>query len=298
MIDKKRSQGFHTYTFYSCVNIKNPSFLRQRIRKQANNLKIVGTIILTQEGINSTISSKSKNNLNMMISLLENKFGSIKFRESYSKKQPFKRLKVKVRKEVVPSGTDILINTGLSNYIKPENWNDFIKDDSVLLIDVRNNYEVEVGTFVNSISPETKTFKEFNNFIEESKKDFKNKKLGIFCTGGIRCEKASALFNEKGINDVYQLEGGILNFFKNNKNKDNFKGECFVFDDRVTVDKNLNPGGFFQCFACRRPLSKDDLSRPEYTEGISCHNCINEKTDKDRERFADRHKQNLLKSKL
>ena len=165
MIDKKRSQGFHTYTFYSCIKIKNPSSLRQRIRKQANNLKIVGTIILTQEGINSTISSKSKNNLNMMISLLENKFGSIKFRESFSKKQPFKRLKVKVRKEVVPSGTNILINTDLSNYIKPENWNDFIKDDSVLLIDVRNNYEVEVGTFVNSISPETKTFKEFNNFI-------------------------------------------------------------------------------------------------------------------------------------
>ena len=164
MIDKKGFQGFYTYTFYSCIKIKNPSYLRQRIRKQANNLKIIGTIILTQEGINSTISSKTKNNLNIMISLLENQFGPIRFRESFSKKQPFKRLKVKVRKEVVPSGTNILIKKDLNNYIDPENWNDFIKDDSVLVIDVRNNYEVEVGTFINSISPETKTFKEFNNF--------------------------------------------------------------------------------------------------------------------------------------
>ena len=204
----------------------------------------------------------SLENLNKMISLLEKRFGKIEFRKSLSENKPFKRLKVKVRKEIVPSGTNVSLEKKSSNYVKPENWDDFINQDSVIAIDVRNNYEVEVGTFVNSISPETKTFKEFNNFIEESKKDFKNKKLGIFCTGGIRCEKASALFNEKGINDVYQLEGGILNYFKNNKNKDNFKGECFVFDDRVTLDKNLNPGGFFQCFACRRPLSKDDLSRP------------------------------------
>ena len=298
MIDHKRAQGFHTYTFYSCIKIKNPSSLKQRIRKQANNLKIIGTIILTQEGINSTISSSSKNNLNKMISLLENKFGPIRFRDSFSQKQPFKRLKVKVRKEVVPSGSNIMINKDSNKYIEPENWNDFIKDDSVLVIDVRNDYEVEVGSFLNSISPETKTFKEFGDFVESSKENFKNKKIGIFCTGGIRCEKASALFKDKGIEDVYQLEGGILNYFKKSEDKNSFEGECFVFDDRVTVDKDLNPGGFFQCFACRRPLSKDDLSKPEYMEGISCHNCINEKTDEDRKRFAVRQKQKLIKNQI
>ena len=294
MIDCGKKNGFHTFTFYKCISISNPSILRQRIRKQAANLQIIGTIMLTEEGINSTISSVSQENLNKMITLLEKRFGKIKFRKSFSENKPFKRLKVKVRKEIVPSGTNVSLKKKSSNYVKPENWDEFINQDSVITIDVRNNYEVEVGTFRNSISPETKNFREFNRFIENSINNFKNKKLAIFCTGGIRCEKASALFNEKGFDDVYQLEGGILNYFKKSKDKENFDGECFVFDDRVTVDKSLKPGDFIQCFACRRPISKDDKNRPEYTEGISCHNCVNEKSDDDRKRFADRQNQNLL----
>ena len=297
MIDCGKKNGFHTFTFYKCISISNPSILRQRIRKQAANLQIIGTIMLTEEGINSTISSVSQENLNKMITLLEKRFGKIKFRKSFSENKPFKRLKVKVRKEIVPSGTNVSLKKKSSNYVKPENWDEFINQDSVITIDVRNNYEVEVGTFRNSISPETKNFREFNRFIENSINNFKNKKLAIFCTGGIRCEKASALFNEKGFDDVYQLEGGILNYFKKSKDKENFDGECFVFDDRVTVDKSLKPGDFIQCFACRRPISKDDKNRPEYTEGISCHNCVNEKSDDDRKRFADRQNQNLLNNK-
>ena len=297
MIDCEKKNGFHTFTFYKCISISNPSILRQRIRKQAANLQIIGTIMLTEEGINSTISSVSQENLNKMITLLEKRFGKIKFRKSFSENKPFKRLKVKVRKEIVPSGTNVSLEKKSSNYVKPENWDDFINQDSVITIDVRNNYEIEVGTFRNSISPETKNFREFNRFIENSINNFENKKLAIFCTGGIRCEKASALFNEKGFDDVYQLEGGILNYFKKSKDKKNFDGECFVFDDRVTVDKSLKPGDFIQCFACRRPISKDDKNRPEYTEGISCHNCINEKSDDDRKRFADRQNQKLLNSK-
>ena len=297
MIDCEKKNGFHTFTFYKCISISNPSILRQRIRKQAANLQIIGTIMLTEEGINSTISSLSQENLNKMITLLEKRFGKIKFRKSFSENKPFKRLKVKVRKEIVPSGTNVSLEKKSSNYVKPENWDDFINQDSVITIDVRNNYEIEVGTFRNSISPETKNFREFNKFIENSINNFENKKLAIFCTGGIRCEKASALFNEKGFDDVYQLEGGILNYFKKSKDKKNFDGECFVFDDRVTVDKSLKPGDFIQCFACRRPISKEDKNRPEYTEGISCHNCVNEKSDDDRKRFADRQNQNLLNNK-
>ena len=297
MIDYEKKNGFHTFTFYKCIPISNPYILRQRIRKQAANLQIIGTIMLTEEGINSTISSTSLENLNKMISLLEKRFGKIKFRKSFSENKPFKRLKVKVRKEIVPSGTNVTLEKKLNNYIKPENWDEFINQDSVITIDVRNNYEVEVGTFSNSISPETKNFREFNSFIERSRNNFKKKKLAIFCTGGIRCEKASALFNDKGFNDVYQLEGGILNYFKKSKDKKNFDGECFVFDDRITVDKNLKPGDFIQCFACRRPISKNDKNRPEYIEGISCHNCINEKSDDDRKRFAERQNQNLLNNK-
>ena len=297
MIDYEKKKGFHTFTFYKCIPISNPYILRQRIRKQAANLQIIGTIMLTEEGINSTISSTSLENLNKMISLLEKRFGKIKFRKSFSENKPFKRLKVKIRKEIVPSGTNVSLEKKLNNYIKPENWDEFINQDSVITIDVRNNYEVAVGTFSNSISPETKNFREFNSFIERSRNNFKKKKLAIFCTGGIRCEKASALFNDKGFNDVYQLEGGILNYFKKSKDKKNFDGECFVFDDRVTVDKNLKPGDFIQCFACRRPISKNDKNRPEYIEGISCHNCINEKSDDDRKRYAERQNQNLLNNK-
>ena len=148
MIDQKRAQGFHIYTFYSSIKIKNPSSLKQIIRKQAFNLNIIGTIILTQEGINSTISSSSKNNLNKMISLLENIFGPIRFRDSFAQKQPFKRLKVKVRKEVVPSGSNIMINKDSNKYIEPENWNDFIKDDSVLVIDVRKKVHSIIVLFL------------------------------------------------------------------------------------------------------------------------------------------------------
>jgi UPF0176 protein len=186
-------------------------------------------------------------------------------------------------------------------YIDSFNWNKLIKDKNTIVVDTRNHYEVSIGSFKKSINPNTKNFSEFPEWVGDNLGkylgDDDSKNIAMFCTGGIRCEKASALFNEKGFNDVYQLEGGILNYFKKSKDKKNFDGECFVFDDRVTVDKNLNPGDFIQCFACRRPISKIDKNRPEYTEGISCHNCIDEKSDDDRKRFADRQNQNLLNNK-
>ena len=234
MIDCGKKNGFHTFTFYKCISISNPSILRQRIRKQAANLQIIGTIMLTEEGINSTISSVSQENLNKMITLLEKRFGKIKFRKSFSENKPFKRLKVKVRKEIVPSGTNVSLEKKSSNYVKPENWDDFINQDSVITIDVRNNYEVEVGTFRNSISPETKNFREFNRFIENSINNFENKKLAIFCTGGIRCEKATLALQEIGFKNVYQLKGGIINYLDKRKNNNKWQGECFVFDDRIT----------------------------------------------------------------
>ena len=146
-------------------------------------------------------------------------------------------------------------------------------------------------TFKNSISPNTKNFREFNKYIIDNKKLLKRKKIAIFCTGGVRCEKASAMFSENGLENVFQLKGGILNYFEKSKNTDKWEGECFVFDDRVTVKTNLESGNFHQCFACRRPLSNKDLLKPEYFKGVSCHKCIDEKTDEDRLRYKERHKQ-------
>ncbi|MDA9636471.1 rhodanese-like domain-containing protein [SAR86 cluster bacterium] len=286
---------YYIYAFYSCLKINKPLSYIQVVGKKAKNLKIIGTIIFTPEGINSTIASHNLNNLDNFIAFLEKDFGSISIKKSKSIKAPFKKLKIKTRDEIVPSGTDVRVDVSLNKYIEPENWNEFINDESVVTIDVRNNYEIGVGTFNKAVSPNTKNFREFDKYIKASKKLFTDKKLAIFCTGGIRCEKASALFHANGIDDVYQLEGGILNYFEKSSSTDNWTGDCFVFDDRVTVDKNLQTGSHTQCFACRRPLSSDDLLKLEYIEGISCHNCKNEKTEEDRQRFAERQKQNLLK---
>ena len=286
---------YYIYAFYSCLKINKPLSYIQVVRKKAKNLKIIGTIIFTPEGINSTIASHNLNNLDNFIAFLEKDFGSISIKKSKSIKAPFKKLKIKTRDEIVPSGTDVRVDVSLNKYIKPENWNEFIDDESVVTIDVRNNYEISVGTFNKSVSPNTKNFREFDKYIKTSKNLFTDKKLAIFCTGGVRCEKASALFHANGIDDVYQLEGGILNYFEKSSSTDNWTGDCFVFDDRVTVDKNLQTGSHTQCFACRRPLSSEDLLKLEYIEGISCHNCKNEKTEDDRQRFAERQKQNLIK---
>ena len=160
---------------------------------------------------------------------------------------------------------------------------------------VRNDYENKVGTFKNSISPNTKNFREFKDFVKKNKSKFKGKNIGIFCTGGIRCEKALHSFEEEGLTDIHQLQGGILNFLSKAKDKSIWNGDCFVFDERVTVTKDLEPGDYKQCYACRRPLSNEDLKKREYQKGISCHKCFFEKSESDRIRYAERQKQFDLK---
>ena len=175
--------------------------------------------------------------------------------------------------------------------MSPLEWSKFIQDPENIIIDVRNDYENKVGTFQNSISPDTKNFREFKTFLRDNKEKFKNKNIGIFCTGGIRCEKAVYSFQKEGLNKIHQLEGGILNYLAKSKDKSSWEGECFVFDERVTVTKDLLPGNYRQCFACRRPLSESDLKKSEYKKGVSCHNCFFEKSDSDRNRYAERQKQ-------
>ena len=177
----------------------------------------------------------------------------------------------------------------------PLEWSNFVEDPNNIIIDVRNDYENKVGTFKNSISPNTKNFREFKDFVKKNKSKFKGKNIGIFCTGGIRCEKALHSFKEEGLTDIHQLQGGILNFLSKAKDKSIWNGDCFVFDERVTVTKDLEPGDYKQCYACRRPLSNEDLKKREYQKGISCHKCFFEKSESDRIRYAERQKQFDLK---
>ena len=286
---------FKIGTFYKCFEFLNYKELEDGLRDHCIKRHIKGTIILTPEGINATVSSDKDKALEDLNLYLNNQIGEVMFRYSFSNTPPFKRLKIKTRKELVPSGTNGKSYIHKGKYLTPLEWHNFAHDTKNIIIDVRNDYEHKVGTFRNSISPETKNFREFKFFLKKNKKKFKDKKIGIFCTGGIRCEKALHSFEEEGFTDIYQLQGGILNFLSESKDKSSWRGDCFVFDERVTVTKDLAPGDFKQCYACRRPLSREDLKRSEYKKGISCHNCFFEKSDLDRIRYAERQKQFDLK---
>lgn len=286
---------FQIGTFYKCFEFSGYKELEDSLRDYCSKRKIKGTIILTPEGVNATVSSERERSLEELNEFLNDSIGTIKFRFSISDISPFKRLKIKKRQELVPSGTKSRSFDYQGNYLTPLEWSNFVEDPSNIIIDVRNDYENKVGTFKNSISPNTKNFREFKDFVKKNKSKFKGKNIGIFCTGGIRCEKALHSFEVEGLTDIHQLQGGILNFLSKAKDKSIWNGDCFVFDERVTVTKDLEPGDYKQCYACRRPLSNEDLKKREYQKGISCHKCFFEKSESDRIRYAERQKQFDLK---
>ena len=286
---------FQIGTFYKCFEFSGYKELEDSLRDYCSKRKIKGTIILTPEGVNATVSSERERSLEELNEFLNDSIGTIKFRFSISDISPFKRLKIKKRQELVPSGTKGRSFDHQGNYLTPLEWFNFVEDPNNIIIDVRNDYENKVGTFKNSISPNTKNFREFKDFVKKNKSKFKGKNIGIFCTGGIRCEKALHSFEEEGLTDIHQLQGGILNFLSKAKDKSIWNGDCFVFDERVTVTKDLEPGDYKQCYACRRPLSNEDLKKREYQKGISCHKCFFEKSESDRIRYAERQKQFDLK---
>ena len=286
---------FQIGTFYKCFEFSGYKELEDSLRDYCSKRKIKGTIILTPEGVNATVSSERERSLEELNEFLNDSIGAIKFRFSISDIPPFKRLKIKKRQELVPSGTKGRSFDYQGNYLTPLEWSNFVEDPNNIIIDVRNDYENKVGTFKNSISPNTKNFREFKDFVKKNKSKFKGKNIGIFCTGGIRCEKALHSFEVEGLTDIHQLQGGILNFLSKAKDKSIWNGDCFVFDERVTVTKELEPGDYKQCYACRRPLSNEDLKKREYQKGISCHKCFFEKSESDRIRYAERQKQFDLK---
>ena len=235
---------FQIGTFYKCFEFSGYKELEDSLRDYCSKRKIKGTIILTPEGVNATVSSERERSLEELNEFLNDSIGTIKFRFSISDISPFKRLKIKKRQELVPSGTKGRSFDYQGNYLTPLEWSNFVEDPNNIIIDVRNDYENKVGTFKNSISPNTKNFREFKDFVKKNKSKFKGKNIGIFCTGGIRCEKALHSFEEEGLTDIHQLQGGILNFLSKAKDKSIWNGDCFVFDERVTVTKDLEPGDY------------------------------------------------------
>ena len=282
----------HVVTFYSIEKIGDYKKVGRTVERHCIKNNIVGTFFSTPQGINTTLSGKKKA-LIELVSLLEKKFKLIIKDETWSSSNslPFKRLKIKCRNRLLPLKGDFDPVNARGKHLNCQDWNKLITDPNTIILDVRNNYETEIGTFKNSIIPKMNNLTEFPDFVDKELSETKKKKIAMFCTGGIRCEIASSFMMNQGFEDVYQLDGGILRYLKDVQEENLWEGECFVFDERVTVDKNLKPGSFLQCFGCRRPLSKTDLESKYYKKGVSCHQCYNISSKKDKERFSQRQLQ-------
>ena len=216
---------------------------------------------------------------------------------SYTKIMPFYKLKIKLKEEIIPFANKVKNPSKTGEFIKPKDWNSFIKNDSVLTIDVRNKYETKIGRFTNSTDPRTKNFIEFNDFIKSELSKNKDQNIAMYCTGGIRCEKASAYMLQEGFKNIYQLEGGILKYLEEVDEKDSlWDGECFVFDDRVAVKHNLEQGQYDQCHACRYPITDADKGHEYYEKGVSCPRCFGSKDEAQVSRYREREKQMQLAS--
>ena len=274
--------------FYSFFDISNPKKLKEEINLFFLLKKIKGSILVSKEGLNGTITvtqKKEKNTINYLISLgVLNE--NIKI-SNYSGQEIFKEFKIKLKNEIVTSDFGLKISEiKQSKFIQPNDWDKFINKKDVKIIDTRNDYEYKIGHFKNAINPKIDTFKEFNEYIKKNKDQFKNKKVAIYCTGGIRCEKAGPLMERYGI-DTYQLKGGILKYFEQTNSK-LWNGECFVFDYRVSLNKELSKGISKLCYGCNTPLTIKETKSPKYEKGFTCPVCFDNMTEKKRRSLKDK----------
>ena len=283
--------------FYRFVSLVDPRSIQEPLQGFCDKYDLKGTILLAQEGINGTLSG-SRLGIDKLIGYLESQavFDHLEYKESKADFQPFNRMKVRLKKEIVTIGIPkVDPRCGVGTYVAPEDWNELITQEGVILIDTRNEYEVAVGTFKNAVNPQTRSFRSFPEYVKSELRDKKNQPIAMFCTGGIRCEKSTAYLIEQGFQKVYHLKGGILKYLERvPKEQSLWEGECFVFDQRVTVNHELKQGDYTQCFACRHPLSEEDQKSEDYLPGISCSYCIEDQTEVKRDRMEMRQKQIAL----
>lgn len=279
---------------YQFVTLDKFEVLRQPLLDVMLENKVHGTLLLAQEGVNGTIAG-SRQGIDAVLNFLRSdpRLSTVDSKESYTDEMPFKRTKVKLKKEIVTMGVEgIDPKRVVGTYVEPEDWNALISDPDVLLIDTRNDYEYQVGTFHKAINPQTDSFRQFPAYISEHVLPRKPKKVAMFCTGGIRCEKSTAYLKEQGVEEVYHLKGGILKYLEKVDEKDSlWEGECFVFDDRVTVNHQLERGEYDQCHACRLPITEADKTSEKYQSGVSCPACYDKIPEEKRARFAERERQ-------
>ena len=284
-------------TFYKFLVLENYQELKIKFEKSLSKTNIKGTILLANEGVNGTIAG-SESDLKKFFIYMDkfSRFKDINPKFSSSNKNPFLRMKVRLKKEIVTIGIPEVSPSNLvGKYLNVEEWNEFLNDSNSMIIDTRNNYEVSIGTFKNSINPKIKSFRDFPKWVQKNiidKKVSKESKIGMFCTGGIRCEKSTSYLKQLGFENVFHLDGGILKYLENVKSDENeWKGECFVFDYRVSLNDSLEKGEYDMCYACRMPLSKENKKNKLYVKGQSCEYCYDQTTIKQKKRFNEREKQ-------
>ena len=286
-------EGYKNIGFYKFVQINFPEILKEEFYVFCKKNRILGTLILSSEGINGMLAGAT-NSIDSFIKLME-KFDLKKsdFKVSTSEVKPFNRLRIKVKKEIISLGFPEISNPNqnVGTYVEPKDWNSLIEQDDVVLIDTRNYYESSIGTFNKAKLPETKNFKQFPKFINTLDLN-KDSKVAMFCTGGIRCEKASSFLLSKGFKEVFHLKGGIIKYLEEVPEKESkWEGECFVFDNRVAIEHNLIQGTYSICNGCGEPIKKEDLESPKYEKGVSCTSCFDSLSDEKIKSSKERQKQ-------
>jgi len=285
---------FVVAALYHFTRFADPASLRDPLLELCRRHRVKGTLLLAKEGINGTIAG-SRKGIDAALAHIRSLPGCQDFehKESHASAMPFLRMKVRLKQEIVTMGQpDIDPTKNVGNYVEPKDWNALIAQDDVVVIDTRNDYEVEIGSFKGAIDPKTTSFGEFPAWWQANKHKYHNKRVAMFCTGGIRCEKSTNYLINEGVEDVYHLKGGILKYLEEIPQSDSsWDGECFVFDGRVAVKHDLVEGSYKLCYACRMPLTPADLKRPEFEKGVSCHRCINDTDETKKASFRERQRQ-------
>ncbi|SPF79618.1 oxygen-dependent tRNA uridine(34) hydroxylase TrhO [Pseudoprimorskyibacter insulae] len=288
---------FTVCALYHFTRFDDPAALRGPLLTLCRDQAITGTLLLAKEGINGTVAGP-KAGIDALIAHIRALPGctDFEYKLSTAEQRPFARMKVRLKKEIVTMGQpDVDPRATVGHYVDPKDWNDLIRSPDVAVIDTRNDYEIAIGTFEGAIDPHTATFREFPDWWEKNKDRFHNKRIAMFCTGGIRCEKSTNWLIQQGVDEVFHLKGGILKYLEEMPKEDStWQGECFVFDGRVSVGHGLEEGPHLLCHACRRPILPHDRDHADYEHGVSCHQCITETSDEDKARFRERQKQIAL----
>ena len=291
-------KGVMVAAFYKFIHLSDPVAVQRDLQKACESAGILGTILIAHEGINGTVCALREGICALMAHFADSPyFSDIQPKYSFAKEPAFYRMKVRLKREIVTMGQpDIDPENSVGTYVSPQDWNALISASDTLVIDTRNRYEVAIGTFENAVDPETASFRDFPTWVENYMADLPEEKrpknIAMFCTGGIRCEKATSYLRARGYENVFHLEGGILKYLETMPAEDSaWRGECFVFDQRVSVKHGLAPGAYDQCHACRTPLTQEDKQRASFEHGVSCLHCIDAHDDSDRARFRERQKQ-------